>query len=284
MKILSFGEIIWDVYPDKECIGGAPLNFAAHSKRAGAEAYLMSAIGDDGLGKRALELAVKYGVRTDYVAALSGETTGQCRVSLSDTGVPTYNILENVAYDKIPYFEGLAGKSFDAVCFGTLALRESENRKTLERLLKEADFGEIFADINLRAPFYSKESIDFCLRHATVLKVSDEELPFAVNLIFGFAEEGRAALEKIAKAYPNIKLIILTCGGDGSAAYDVVSGNYYRCAAKKTEVVSTVGAGDSYGATFLVKYLEKNDIESCLNRAAEVSAFVVSRAEAIPEC
>ena len=58
MKVLSFGEILWDVYNDKKCIGGAPLNFAAHIAKHGDEAFMLSSIGKDSLGDETLDALI----------------------------------------------------------------------------------------------------------------------------------------------------------------------------------------------------------------------------------
>ena len=55
MKILAFGEILWDIFPNKKCIGGAPLNFAAHAAKQGSEAYILSAVGQDTFGDEAIK-------------------------------------------------------------------------------------------------------------------------------------------------------------------------------------------------------------------------------------
>ena len=47
---LCFGEILFDVFGDDRCIGGAPFNFAAHFAQLGGEAVMVSAVGDDELG------------------------------------------------------------------------------------------------------------------------------------------------------------------------------------------------------------------------------------------
>ncbi len=282
MKILSFGEIIWDIYPDKKCIGGAPLNFAAHARKAGAEAYLLSAVGDDELGRDALLFAEKCGMSTELISVLENGITGQCTVTLSDGGIPSYDIVENVAYDRIPFCEGLAGERFDALNFGSLALRGEHNRQAIDSLLSSVTFGEIFVDINLRAPFYSRENILFCLDRATVLKVSDEELPALMSEMGYPVCHARQCIEHLAERHKNLKLIILTCGGDGARAFDVSSRRFYSCEAKKVKVISTVGAGDSFGAAFLVNYLRGCDIDACLKKASEISGIVVSCAEAIP--
>lgn len=283
MKILTFGEIIWDVYPDKKCIGGAPLNFAAHAKHEGAETYLLSAVGDDDVGREALDIVCKHGIKTDFISVCKDFPTGQCTVTLSESGVPSYKIEENTAYDCISNVDGLKNAKFDAFVFGTLALRGAENRETVKKLLGGEVAREIFVDLNLRAPFYSKESILLGLEKASILKVSDEELPKVVRTVFGEDIEPEKTVEMIAERFENIRIIVLTCGSEGSAAYDMRSGEIHRCGIVKTKVVSTVGAGDSYGAAFLVNYLAGKNIPDCLKRASEVSAFVVSRAEALPD-
>ena len=102
VKVLSFGEIIWDVYPDKSCIGGAPLNFAAHVAKNGAESYLVSCIGNDRLGKEAMQRIAKFGVKDDFVSTCDRQT-GICKVTLDANAVPTYTIVDDVAYDYIGF-------------------------------------------------------------------------------------------------------------------------------------------------------------------------------------
>lgn len=280
MKLLSFGEIIWDVYPDGCTLGGAPLNFAAHAALQGTEAYLASAVGTDALGERALGEIGKLGIRCDYVST-NALPTGECRVTLGEGGVPSYKILEGVAYDKIE-LSGIEKADFDAIAFGTLALREEHNRAALLRLLHSGSFREIYTDLNIREPYYSKDSIELCLSFATIAKISDEELPKVTKALFGEVLDPPRAAKTIKNRFPGIKLILISCGSDGAVCYDCKSSKSYRCAAVPTMVVSTVGAGDSFGATFLTKYMKTRDVEASMHLAAMVSAFVVSHMEAIP--
>ena len=67
MRLLAFGEILFDCYPDKRFLGGAPLNLAAHAVRCGAEAFLLSAVGKDKAGREAIHGAKAFGVRTDFI-------------------------------------------------------------------------------------------------------------------------------------------------------------------------------------------------------------------------
>ena len=121
MRIVSFGELLWDVYPDAAHIGGAPFNFAAHSARLGARSYLLSALGKDEWGTRARAELDRLGVFADYVTAHGDKETGRCLVSLDERSVPSYTLLRDVAYDYIPTDD--LPDDFDVLYFGTLALR-----------------------------------------------------------------------------------------------------------------------------------------------------------------
>lgn len=281
MKVLSFGEILWDVYPDEKYIGGAPLNFAAHFVKQGGNAYMMSALGDDELGRSALEKLKEWKINSDHVAVLKNAETGKCLVTLDKSGKPSYDLLRGVAYDHIDC--AVEGEKYDALYFGTLALRGGENMRGLEKLIINNAFGEIFVDVNIRPPFCSKESILFALEHATVVKISDEELPVVMREMTGETHDIEAAAKMIAERFGNIKMIVITCGERGAIAYDARDKKTYRANAEKVDVVSTVGAGDSFSAAFMYGYLSGEPIEKCLDRASKLAALVVSKADAIPD-
>ena len=281
MKVLSFGEIIWDVYPDEKHLGGAPLNFAAHFAKQGGEAYVLSALGDDELGNEALNKLSLWKVNAEYVSVLSGKDTGKCLVTLDKQGVPTYNIVRDSAYDYINCSS--VSDEFDALYFGTLALRNEYNRREISELIKSHSFKEIFVDVNLREPFISRESLMLCMENATVLKISDEELSDVSKILFNNEYGYKNIVTEISKTFQNIKFIIITLGEKGSYAYDVHNKTSFSCAAERVTVASTVGAGDSFSAAFLYKYMCGFDIDSCLKSASRISAYVVSKTEAVPE-
>jgi len=282
MKILSFGEILFDIYGDSANLGGAPLNFCAHAVRAGARAAILSAVGADDYGREALERMAGYGIDTRHTAVLEDKMTGRCLVTLNAAGVPRYDLVQGVAYDFIPV--PALEEQYDVLYFGTLSLRSEYNRRTLEMLLEEHSFRDVFVDVNIRPPFYSDESILLGLRHATLLKISDEELPVIARTVLGAGEHSAdEVIAAIAEQFPNVRLLILTCGANGSVAYDLKTGGVCRCDAVKTRVVSTVGAGDSFCATFIVHYLQGADTMAALEKASKVSAWVVSQEGAIPD-
>lgn len=284
MKILSFGEIVWDEYADKRCIGGAPLNFAAHAARCGAKAFLLSAVGDDENGKNTRRVLRKFAVDDRYVGEIVGERTGRCDVTLDQNGVPSYDLLENCAYDKIDFFEELKSESFDAFAYGTLALRSEFNRQTLLKIFQSGICGKKYCDLNLRAPFYNKETVRFCLENADIVKLSEDELIYAADAFVSERDKStEGKMRSIAERFKNLQTVVATFGEKGSAAYERKTRSFTYCAAQKTKIVSTVGAGDSFGAAFLCAYLRGTGIEDCLKEGAKRSAFVVSHAEAVPE-
>lgn len=281
MKLLSFGEICWDLCGEEKTLGGAPLNLAAHAAIQGSEAYLLSAVGKDFLGNEALTQISAMGVKTDYISRHPEWVTGQCHVTVDPKGLPHYRIPDRLSYDQIA-FPSRPIENFDVIAFGTLSLRSEHNRRILLRLLKEHSFSEIYTDLNIRPPFYSKESIELCLSHATIVKLSDEELPLiAQEMQYETVSENDSILW-IGKQYPHIRLILLSKGSDGAVGYDIKSGETVTVPAVQTQAVSTVGAGDSFGATFLCEYLKTGDLRHSMSRAASVSAFVVSRQGSVP--
>jgi len=281
MKILSFGEIIWDVYDDKKLLGGAPFNFAAHAVKQGATAAIISAVGEDSLGKKTLSYVKKYNVETDYIT-INKYPTGQCLVTLDGNKVPHYSILENVSYDFINTPN--LSTEFDVISFGTLALRKEHNICVLKSILEKYKFKAIFSDLNIRPPFFNNKSVDFCLANNNIVKISDEELPTIIKLLFGIENCNiKDSVSLLSNKYKNIELFIITKGSEGSIAFDIKNNSIYECPAKKVDVVSTVGAGDSFGAAFLVEYFKTNNISESLIKATDVSAYVVSHLDAIPD-
>ena len=281
MKVFSFGEVLWDVYPNKNCIGGAPLNFAAHLARHGEDVYMISAVGNDNLAKDTLDTIRTYGVNTDFISISGDKSTGRCLVTLDENSVPSYNLLSDVAYDYIDTKNVTA--EADILYFGTLSLRGDYNLNSLNALLQRGNFDNVFVDINIRTPFFSEKTVLYCLKNATIIKISDEEL----NTVASIAEISKTDYKIFAKSlsekFKNLKCIIITLGAEGSYAYDISGNNECVCPAVKTQVLSTVGAGDSFSASFLHKLSRGENLQSCLAYASKIAAFVVSKYEAIPD-
>ena len=279
MKVLAFGEILWDVYPTEKFLGGASLNFGAHLAKHGHEVYMLSALGKDSYGDEALQQVRQWNLKEDFVARLE-QPTGSCVVTLDAAGMPSYDLKNHVAYDYIP---GEAQGDFDVLYFGTLALRGDHNRASVQKLLAEKQFKQIFVDVNIRPPYQFPETAQMAAANATILKISEEELHEVARLLGMEKAKHDVFAKALAKKYGNLRYIIITLGGDGAYALDCGSGAEVTCPSEKVTVASTVGAGDSFGAAFLHKLFAGGDLKSCLQYADKVAAFVVSQNPAVPE-
>lgn len=279
MKVLAFGEILWDVYPTEKFLGGASLNFGAHLAKHGHEVYMLSALGKDAYGDEALAKVRQWNLKEDFIAQ-SEAPTGSCVVTLDEAGMPSYDLKNHVAYDYIP---GEAAGDFDVLYFGTLALRGEYNRESVKKLLAEKQFQQVFVDVNIRPPYQFPETAAMAAENATILKISEEELDEVAHLLGMEKAKHDVFARALSAKYSNLKYIIITLGGDGAYALDCNSGAEVTRPSEKVTVASTVGAGDSFGAAFLHKLFAGGDLESCLQYAGKVAAFVVSQNPAVPD-
>ena len=285
MKVLAIGEIIFDIFDGEAEVGGAPLNFCAHCAALGAESAIISAVGNDSLAREALNHLNRFNVSTAFVQS-NGLPTGQCLVTVKN-GIPSYNVITPSSYDNIRITDGIIKQirdySADVFAFGTLIQRNPMSRNAVNRVLESCEFTDIFCDVNLRKNCYDKESCLLCLKNATVLKISSEEEPFLAQ--FSLYEKGKNEKEtvlNICKAFDNIRLVLFTKGEYGSLIYDKKENRFYDIACKEAQVVSTVGAGDSYSAAFLCEFFKSGDVKKAGDAGAQLSAFVVAHREAVP--
>ena len=274
MKILSFGEILWDAFDEEKKIGGAPFNFAAHMAKLGAESYMVSALGNDENGIEALEEVKKLGIKTDFITKNSFKT-GYCRVTLKN-GKPSYFLAPDVAYDHIGRHCPL--QNFDALYMGTLALRSAESRRSFEALMKCVKAKEVFFDVNIRGNNYTKELLSKLLSVTDILKVSDEEIN-----VFGRGNDIIKICLDLSDKYKNLSCIAVTLGKNGAMVFDCKNKTALFSDVPSGKAVSTVGAGDSFSACFLYNRLMGEPLDVCLDRAVVLSDYVVTQLGAVPD-
>ena len=280
--VVGIGEALWDVLPEGKKIGGAPANFAYHVSQFGLPSRVVSAVGEDKLGAEILDnfREKKLNCMIEQVPY----PTGTVQVELDAEGVPCYDIKEGVAWDNIPYTNALEGLAHctRAVCFGSLAQRSIVSRETINRFLDAMPVTDetlkIF-DVNLRQGFYTKEILCNSFQKCNILKINDEEL-VTVSRMFGYPGIDLQDKCWILLAKYNLKMLILTCGVNGS--YVFTPGNVSFVETPKVEVADTVGAGDSFTATFVAALLKGMSITEAHRLAVEVSAFVCTQNGAMP--
>ncbi len=274
------GEALWDCLPEGRKFGGAPANFAYHVGQFGWHSVVVSAVGNDPLGDEIMDIV--RGVKLDNRIARVLQPTGTVQVTLSGDGIPSYEICENVAWDNIPWSDELEAMAKDtcAVCFGSLAQRSECSRNTIMRFLDAMPMdSERIYDINLRQHFYSLEVIEESLRRATILKLNEEEIVVVAKLL-GLQGKEEEMCRQILSRYPRLKMIILTYGAVGSYVFSREETSYQ--ATPKVKVADTVGAGDSFTATFVAQYLKGKSIADAHRIAVQASAYVCTQNGAMP--
>ena len=277
--IVGIGEILWDLLPSGKALGGAPANFAYHATRLGEEGWAVSAIGNDALGREIMDIVT--GKRLKNVISATDKPTGTVQVELDARGVPTYTIMEDVAWDNIPFtpeMEALARRA-DAVCFGSLVQRMA-SRDSVLRFLRATrpDALKVF-DINLRQHYYSREVLEESLNLADILKINDEEIRIVADM-FGLGSDDIAACRTLIDRY-SLRLVILTKGAEGSEV--ITADETIPQPAGEAVIVDTVGAGDSFTAAFVVAYLRGDSLADAQRLASDTAAYVCSCKGAMPE-
>lgn len=278
--IVGLGEVLWDMLPSGKLLGGAPANFSYHTASLGAEAYVVTAIGNDDLGKEVLQNFHDKNISDQYVSVVP-YPTGTVDVSLDDAGIAKYTITENVAWDYIPFsfeYKALAQKA-NAVCFGSLAQRNEVSRKTIHQFLSHTskDCLKVF-DINLRYPFYLKEIIAASLQDANILKVNDEELGI-LSAMFTLPQQQDEIIAELFTQF-SLQLIAVTAGAQGSTLYTKDEQSFLSTPV--IAVADTIGAGDSFTAAMITGLLNDLSLRELHERAMQLATYVCMHPGAMP--
>jgi fructokinase len=285
IKALTFGEALFDIIKGSAHLGGAPLNLAMHLAKLGANPAIITAVGRDELGKILLTKAKEVGVDTSYILIDRKRPTGTVTVKLEDEGIPVFTINKGVAWDAITLnekqYEAVKEKKWDVFCFGTLAQRTADNRKTLKKLFSEIQADYFFYDVNLRAGFYTKEWIISSLEQCTILKMNEEEAAIVSNFVFGSVQSCETICRELIKKYPKISIICISKGPKGASVFQ--NGVYEEVKTIPIKVADTVGAGDAFSAAFLYTLL-RTQSPGLAARAGNINgAYAASHAGAIPK-
>lgn len=282
--VIGMGEALWDVLPEGRKIGGAPANFAFHAGQAGMDARVVSAVGRDALGDETLLTLQQKGLNTDAVARVDFPT-GVVQVTLSEGGIPQYDICEGVAWDNIPFTPALdeLARNAQAVCWGSLAQRSEVSRNCIYRFLdampSEQGRLKVF-DINLRQHFYSIDVIEASCQRANVLKINEEELVIVSELLrLGtpqVEQQCRLLMERFS-----LDMLVLTCGSNGSYIFTPVETSFR--VTPLVQVADTVGAGDSFTATLVADLLKGEPIGVAHEHAVQLAAYVCTQQGAMAE-
>lgn len=252
MKIISLGEVLWDILLSSEHLGGAPFNFAWHAHNLGHEVCFVSAVGNDRRGDRALEQMSEAGLSTRFVRRISDHPTGSVTVAMDSSGLPRYTIHRPAAYD----FPALSQADFDAllkpasnwVYFGTLQQMSAPAHDFTLKLLAATPSAKLFYDVNLRIDSFTPELVRELARHAHVLKLNEQEVP-VFRAIAAIEGDSREQFCRDCLSAFQLDAICITLGPQGCAL--LLDNEYLEAPAFPIKVADTIGAGDAFSAALL---------------------------------
>ena len=251
MKIISLGEVLWDIVPGAGHLGGAPFNFALHARNLGHEVCFVSAVGNDRHGRQALERMEEAGLSTRFVRRIS-DPTGTVTVKLDRASGPQYLIHRPAAYD----FPALDPVEFHAlltpppqwIYFGTLQQMSVPAHELTMRLLCTSSAPRHFYDVNLRANSSTPELVRTLARHAHVLKLSEQELQ-AMQEIGGISSSSREEFCRDCARIFDLEAVCVTRGPAGCAL--LLNDEFLEVPGFRVHVADTIGAGDAFSAALV---------------------------------
>lgn len=280
VKAVTYGEVLWDVFPTHKKIGGAPLNVALRMKSFGAESTIISKVGSDADGKEIISFLSENGIDTGILQVSEEYKTGVVNVMINEKGNASYDILYPSAWDKIALNDDIKTKvsEADVFIFGSLICRDEESRSTLNALLEEAKF-KVF-DANLRAPYYTTDVLVELMMKADFIKLNDEEL-YEISRKLDSPYNSFEQNIKFIADKTNTKQVCVTKGAFGAVLY--YNEKFYYNSGYFIKVVDTVGAGDSFLASLIVRLLRGKSPQKSLNYACAIGALVAGEEGANPK-
>jgi fructokinase len=281
--IVGLGELLWDVFPNRKELGGAPSNFAYMTSLLGDEGIVASRVGRDRLGNAAARRLARLGLSREWLQVDKQHPTGTVSVEISADGQPKFQITESVAWDQFewaPQWQALAGRA-DAVCFGSLAQRSRRSRETIRLFLQtlHADALRVF-DVNLRQAFFSADILRESAEIASILKVNHEELPRVAELL-GYQANAKELPASWLLHTCHLELVCVTEGLHGS--YLVAADGLHKHPGFPTDVADTVGAGDAFTAALVHHYLRGASLDAMNEAANRMGSWVASQIGATPK-
>lgn len=278
--VVGLGEVLWDVLPAGEKIGGAPINFAYHVNALGGRGVPVSTLGDDERGRRALEELKKRDLPLDAISIDLEHPTGYVQANVDEAGVAKFVFPDDVAWDNLRLNARAMEYAGEArvVCFGSLAQRSTVSREAIRLFLDSAPGALKVFDLNLRQNFYSQVIIEPSLFRADILKISDDEFPVLAKM-FGVEGATKDALGVFVERF-DLQLSVLTRGGEGSLLLG--KDDCFDHPGVATTLSDTIGAGDSFTASTILGYLLGHSLEQISDHANRLAAYVCTQAGAMP--
>ncbi len=272
--------------------GGAPCNVLSMLQKLGDKTAFIGKVGNDGFGHLLTKAVQEQGIDTTGLVYDNDVHTTLALVLKKENGDRDFAFYRNPGADmnlkEEEVNESLIASS-SIFHFGTLSLTDESVKKATQKAVKVAKENglTITFDPNLREPLWrsleeAHEQVAWGLQQADVVKISDNEITWFTGM--DNYDEGIAFLQK---EYPNLKLICLSMGGDGSkAVYRDIHVAYPAFLQEAT--IETTGAGDTFCACMIhtvlengIDHLDEEKLKEMLKFANAAASLVTTKKGAL---
>ena len=278
-KVICYGEVLWDVFPDRRDLGGAISNVAVHLAALGEATLLATRVGTDELGDLAESELRSRGVDTRLVQRDPTRATGEVTVSINE-GEPTYKLERERAWERIEATDEML-ELISTSCFfnfGSLsqitALGKNSWRRAVTAAQKTPGCALVY-DLNFRRGYIDWPFTEEALGLANIIKVNDREHS---ELQKHFAAKN--VVEELLQR-KNISLVALTHGHNGCTIVSRENSHIIHPAEIATEG-DRVGAGDGFVAGLLFALLRRLPLEKAGAFANKVAGEIAGQFGATP--
>lgn len=242
--------------------GGAPANYLAALTKFGAKTAMIGKVGSDAFGRLLIKTLKGAGIDTRGMLVSDDVFTTLAFVTLDDSGDREFSFARKPGADTQLRFDEIDLSVIDAskvLHFGTLSMTNEPARDATYKAVEyAAGHGKLISfDPNLRKPLWddldeAKRQMLWGLRHADIVKISDEETEF----LFGIAPE--EAAKHIINSF-GVRLVYVTCGAEG-CFYRTKTASGFVKALSGIAVKDTTGAGDIFGGSAMYGLLRAGGV------------------------
>ena len=251
-SIVAFGEVVWDILPNEKLLGGTPANLVFRCNSFDEKGHLLSRVGDDELGNKALERLNQLGISDENVQIDTEFPTGTVRISFDENNEPKYNVTLDVAFDHIEFTAEALKLVRNANClfFGLLSQRFGISKNTLRELINESPDSLRFFDLKLFDHFFNVTVVETLLASSQIVRVKEKEIAFlATELKLNFTDI-ESFCAQLSKKY-KIEIVLVTRGTNGVFAFHEQQGSFCD-PGYSIKIEDNIGSGMAFCAVFCI--------------------------------
>ncbi len=285
--ISSQGNPVFEANP-----GGAPCNVLAVLAKLGHKVSFIGKVGNDGFGRQLKNALLETGINTGSLYMDDHVHTTLALVQTLPGGDRDFSFYREPGADMMLTADEIRAEDVTDTRifhFGTLSMTHEGVREATQKAIALAKgSGAILSfDPNLRPPLWSslelaREQVLYGMGQCDIVKISDNEIQWLSGL-----EDYDAGIAWLRQQFPNITLVLLSMGPDGSRAY------YKELVVEvpaflQSATIETTGAGDTFCGCMLhhvcqhgLENLDEASLHSALTFANAAASLITTRKGAL---